>query len=78
MTTTHLLYLHGFRSSPQSAKARQMADHVARQHPGVGLGLFIVQTIVGSHHGRIGFYRDVGGDTVFRVEFPALDEAERQ
>ena len=35
MTTTHLLYLHGFRSSPQSAKARQMADHVARQHPGV-------------------------------------------
>ena len=44
----------------------------------MGLGLFIVQTIVGSHHGRIGFYRDVGGDTVFRVEFPALDEAERQ
>lgn len=35
MTTTHLLYLHGFRSSPQSAKARQMADLVARQHPGV-------------------------------------------
>ncbi|MBW7834665.1 MAG: esterase [Simplicispira suum] len=31
--TTHLLYLHGFRSSPQSAKARLMASYVAEQHP---------------------------------------------
>lgn len=33
--TTHLLYLHGFRSSPQSAKAGQMARRMAERHPNV-------------------------------------------
>lgn len=35
MPTTHLLYLHGFRSSPQSMKAQKVAERVRAQHPDV-------------------------------------------
>ena len=35
MPTTHLLYLHGFRSSQQSVKARQLAAIVQQRHPAV-------------------------------------------
>jgi predicted esterase YcpF (UPF0227 family) len=35
MATSHLLYLHGFRSSPRSFKARRMEALVRERHPAV-------------------------------------------
>ncbi len=35
MSTTHLLYLHGFRSSPASTKARMTAAAIAHRYPSV-------------------------------------------
>ena len=35
LPTTHLLYLHGFRSSPGSTKAQVMARRIATTHPKV-------------------------------------------
>jgi predicted esterase YcpF (UPF0227 family) len=35
MPVTHLLYLHGFRSSPKSTKSQMVAKRVAERHPTV-------------------------------------------
>ncbi len=65
MPATHLLYLHGFRSSPRSTKAQLVQERVAQRHPGVTLWCpqlppspreamaMVVQCIAGWPHERM-------------------------
>ena len=49
---------------------RQVDSTSTRKVGGVGLGLFIVKSLVDAHRGRIEVESDVGKGTTFRVSFP--------
>ena len=49
---------------------RQVDSSSTRKVGGVGLGLFIVKSLVDAHRGRIEVDSDVGRGTTFRVAFP--------
>ena len=60
---THLLYLHGFRSSPQSTKARQFADWVRAHRPDVNwwcpqLPPSPLEAVVLLEHGCLGWPKE--------------------
>ena len=49
---------------------RQIDSSSTREVGGVGLGLFIVKSLVDAHRGRIDVESEVGAGTTFRVAFP--------
>lgn len=46
------------------------ASNVGKNIVGTGLGLSLVKTLVGEHHGRISFESEEGKGSCFKVEFP--------
>ncbi len=74
MSTTHVLYLHGFRSSPQSAKAKILALWMKTHRPDIAwlcpqlppspieaMGLIDIETAVWPHHSMTVVGSSLGG-----------------
>jgi len=49
-------------------------DTLDGEQYGIGLGLFVVKTVVEAHEGRVGVEDRVGGGSVFWFELPLTDE----
>ena len=49
---------------------RQAHEHLAESHPGTGLGLPIVKSLIELHGGRLDLDSDEGSGTTVRLEFP--------
>jgi signal transduction histidine kinase len=60
--------------SEQVFEAFTQADQgTARQHEGLGIGLFLARRIMSAHGGRIRYEDRPGGGSVFSLVFPAFD-----